>query len=77
MIVTLLLMIASTLVLYYLIFHAPLVQLIIKVKPLLKLPSEGVIHRTSHQSSPLLNVHALQVNKHGKKISNYLSQAPS
>ena len=65
-------MIVSTLVLYYLIFHAPLVQL--KDKTSFKLPTDGVIHRTSHQSFPLLNVLALQVNK---KISNCLSQAPS
>ena len=53
-------MIVSTLVLNYLIFHAPLVQL--KGKTSFKLPTNGVIHCTSHQSSPPLNVHALQVN---------------
>ena len=53
-------MIVSTLVLYYLIFHAPLVQL--EGRTSFKLPIDGVIHRISHQSSPPLNVHALQVN---------------
>ena len=53
-------MIVSTLVLYYLVFHAPLVQ--INGKTSFKLPTNGVIHRTNHQSSPPLNVHALQVN---------------
>ena len=48
-------MIVCTLVLYYMIFQ-------LKGKTSLKLPTNGVIHRTRHQSSPTLHVHALQVN---------------
>ena len=65
-------MIVSILVLYYLVFHAPLVQ--IKGKTSFKLPTNGVIHRTSHQSFPPRNVHAWQVNLIRKF---HLSQAPN
>ena len=63
-------MIVSTLVLYYLIFHAPLFKL--KGKTSLKLPTNSVIHHTSHQSSPPLNVHAFK-GQLDKKILNCLS----
>ena len=48
----------------------------LKVKSLLNyLLTYGVIHRTSHQSSPPLNVHALQVNLIRKFQIVYISVA--
>ena len=52
--------IVGPLVLYYLIFNFPTAQL--KSKSSLNLPTKDVIHRISHQLSPFLIVHVLQVN---------------
>ena len=60
-------MIVSVLVLCYLIFHVPLVQ--IKGKTSFKLPTNCVIHRTSHQSSHLKC--ACVAGQLDKKISNF------